>query len=173
VKSPGLLREAFDRLPGLVARAVDGLSTEQLCARLDEEANTIAWLVWHLTRIQDDHVAEVAAREQVWTANGWADRFGLPFDLSATGYGQSVDEVGAVRVTSSLLTEYFADVHAQTARFIDSLSDADLDRIVDRSWDPPVTLGARLVSVLSDDLQHCGQAALIRGVLLRRGDAAS
>jgi hypothetical protein len=168
-----MLREGFDRLPGLVERAVDGLGTDELCTRLDAEANTIAWLVWHLTRIQDDHVAEVAAREQIWTANGWADRFGLPFDRSATGYGHSADEVGAVRVTASLLTGYFAEVHTQTVRFLGSLSDADLDRIVDRSWDPPVTLGARLVSVLSDDFQHCGQAALIRGVVLRRGDAAS
>jgi hypothetical protein len=167
------LREAFDRLPGLVERVVDGLNTDELCTRLDAQANTIAWLVWHLTRIQDDHVAEVASREQVWTANGWADRFGLPFDRSATGYGHSADDVGAVKVAASSLTGYFADVHAHTVRFIDSLSDADLDRVVDTSWDPPVTLGARLVSVLADDLQHGGQAALIRGVLLRRRDAAS
>ena len=48
------------------------------------------------------------------------------------------------------------------------LTDDDLDRIVDTSWDPPVTLGVRLISVLSDDLQHAGQAAFVRGVLERR-----
>jgi Protein of unknown function (DUF664) len=168
VKSSTVLLEAFGRLPGLVERAVEDLSPDELSFRIDAEANTIAWLVWHLTRIQDDHVADAATSEQIWTAKGWFDRFGLPFDQSATGYGQSADEVGDVRVTSSLLAGYFAEVHAQSVRLIESLADADLDRIVDRAWDPPVTLGARLVSVLSDDLQHCGQAALIRGVVLRR-----
>jgi hypothetical protein len=39
---------------------------------------------------------------------------------------------------------------------------------VDDYWDPPVTLGVRLVSIISDDLQHVGQAAFIRGVIERR-----
>jgi hypothetical protein len=37
--------------------------------------------------------------------------------------------------------------------------------VVDASWDPPVTLGVRLVSVISDDLQHAGQAAYLRGMI--------
>ena len=47
------------------------------------------------------------------------------------------------------------------------LTDADLPRVVDERWDPPVTLGVRLVSVISDCLQHAGQAAFVRGILLR------
>ena len=162
-----ILREGFGRLPALVHNAVEGLDDDQLTYRLDAEANTIAWLVWHLTRIQDDHVADAASTGQIWTAKGWADRFGLPFEVSATGYAQNNDDVAAVRVPSSLLVGYFDDVYARTVDYLESLQGADLDRIVDRSWDPPVTLGARLVSVLSDDLQHAGQAALIRGVALR------
>ena len=173
MRSPQTLAEAFDRLPPLVRNAVDGLELDDLAYRIDAEANTIAWLVWHLTRVQDDHIADAAGSEQVWTANGWFDRFELPFDRSATGYGQSPEEVGAVRVPAALLVGYFDDVHAATERFVESLSDEDLDRVVDRSWDPPVTLGARLVSVVCDDLQHCGQAALVRGVVLRRHDRAS
>jgi hypothetical protein len=162
--------ESFERLPELVHDVVDGLDLDELTFRIDAETNTIAWLVWHLTRVQDDHVADVASFEQVWTTNGWFDRFALPFDRSAHGYGQSAEEVAAVRVPADLLVGYFDDVHAQTRRFVDSLSDADLDRVVDSRWDPPVTLGSRLVSVLGDDLQHVGQAAVIRGVVLRRRD---
>jgi hypothetical protein len=166
VNSAGVLLDAYGRVQGLVHNVVDGLTTEQLHARVGERANTIAWLVWHLTRIQDDHIAGVAAVEQRWVANGWVERFGLPFDAGATGYGHSADEVAQVRVESgSLLLDYHDDVHAQTLAYVGSLADADLDRIVDRRWDPPVTLGVRLVSVIGDNLEHAGQAAFVRGLL--------
>jgi hypothetical protein len=167
-RETNVLRDGFGRLPGLVHGVVEGLSVEELAVRLDAESNAIAWLVWHLTRIQDDHIADAGSSEQVWISDGWIERFGLPFDPSATGYGQSNEEVGAVRVESSLLAGYFDAVYARSTRFIDGLDDADLDRIVDTRFDPPVTLGVRLVSVLSDDLQHAGQAAFIRGIVLRR-----
>jgi uncharacterized damage-inducible protein DinB len=166
MRSRDLLLYAYDHVQGTLRRALDGLAAEQLTARVGPEANTIAWLAWHLVRVQDDHVAEVADREQVWTADGWARRFDLPFDDAATGYGFGPDDVAAVRVeTPQLLIDYAAAVHEQTKEFVSGLSDDDLDRIVDRRWDPPVTLGVRLVSVLSDDLQHIGQAAYLRGLL--------
>ena len=163
-----LLVDAFGRIRGVVHRAVDGLTPEQLAFRVDAEANSIAWLVWHLTRIQDDHVAGVAGAEQLWTSQGWAERFGLPFDPRDTGYGHRAEEVAAVQVDSGeLLVGYYDAVQEQTIRYVERLGDADLARIVDRSWDPPVTLGVRLVSVIADDLQHAGQAAFVRGILQR------
>jgi Protein of unknown function (DUF664) len=167
--SAELLIDAVGRIRGIVRRAVDGLPPEQLTFRVDPEANSIAWLVWHLTRIQDDHVAGVAGAEQVWTSQGWVERFGLPFDPRDTGYGHRADEVAAVGVDSGeLLVGYYDAVHEHTVRYVERLGDADLARIVDRSWDPPVTLGVRLVSVIADDLQHAGQAAFVRGILQRR-----
>jgi hypothetical protein len=143
---------------------VDGLTSQQLAERVDGSGNSIAWLVRHLARIQDDHLAEAAGVEQVWIAGGWAERYALPFDVMATGYGQAGDEVAALTVaTGELLTGYFDAVHEQTLRYVKGLVDDDLDRVVDESWSPPVTLGVRLVSVISDDLQHAGQAAFVRG----------
>lgn len=164
-----VLLDAFGRIREVVHQAVDGLTPEQLAYRPDPEANSIAWLVWHLTRVQDDHVAGVANIEQVWTSRGWAERFGLPFPPSATGYGDSADDVAAVQVKSGeLLTAYHDAVYEQTIRYVRGLTDADLPRVVDDSWDPPVTLGVRLVSVIGDDLEHAGQALFIRGILVRR-----
>jgi hypothetical protein len=165
--SAELLLDAFGRIRQVVHRVVGGLTPDQLAFRVDPEANSIAWLVWHLTRIQDDHVAGVAQAEQVWTSQGWVERFGLPFDPRDTGYGHQAGEVAAVRAAGELLVGYFDAVHQQTTRYVGQLTDADLARIVDRSWDPPVTLGVRLVSVLADDLQHAGQAAFVRGILQR------
>jgi hypothetical protein len=167
--SADLLVDAFGRVREVVHKVVDGLTPEQLAFRVDTKANSIAWLMWHLTRIQDDHVADAAQAEQVWTSRGWVERFGLPFDPLATGYGHRAAEVAAVQVESGeLLVGYHDAVHLQTIGYVERLSDADLARIVDRSWDPPVSLGVRLVSVIADDLQHAGQAAFVRGVVERR-----
>ncbi|MEQ0561207.1 DUF664 domain-containing protein [Amycolatopsis sp. NEAU-NG30] len=164
-----LLVDGYSRVQGTVHAAVEGLTAEQLGARLDDKANSIAWLVWHLTRVQDDHVADVAGTEQVWTAQDWLSRFGLPFPAHDTGYGHRPADVGAVRVDKpDLLTGYYDAVHEQTVRFIKGLDDKALDRIVDEGWDPPVSLGVRLISVLDDDIQHAGQAMFVRGVLERR-----
>jgi uncharacterized damage-inducible protein DinB len=167
--SAELLVDAFGRVRDTVHAAVRGLTPEQLAFRVDGEANSIAWLVWHLTRIQDDHIAGVAQTEQVWTSGGWVDRFGLPFEPMAHGYGHGSADVAAVQVESAdLLTGYYDAVHEQTIRYVAGLTDADLPRVVDERWDPPVTLAVRLVSVISDDLQHAGQAAFIRGIAERR-----
>jgi uncharacterized damage-inducible protein DinB len=166
MRSRDLLIYAYEQIQETLRRALDGLTAEQLQARVGPESNPIGWLAWHLLRVQDDHVAEVAGREQVWTAEGWSQRFGLPLDDDATGYGMGSDQVAAVRIQDpQLLLDYGASVHARTAEFLQGLSDEDLDRVVDERWDPPVTLGVRLVSVLSDDLQHIGQAAYVKGLL--------
>ncbi|TDV55016.1 uncharacterized protein DUF664 [Actinophytocola oryzae] len=158
-----MLVDAFGRIKGIVHQTVDGLSEDQLAHRPGGEANSIAWLVWHLTRIQDDHVADAAGTEQVWPK--WADRFGLPFDVGDTGYGHDSAAVAVVRVSAELLAGYHDEVHERTVEYVSAVTDTDLARVVDERWDPPVTLGVRLVSVVSDDLQHAGQAAFVRGLL--------
>jgi hypothetical protein len=160
-----LLVDGFDRVRDLVHGVVDGLSVESLCWRPAPGANPMGWLVWHLTRVQDDHVASAAGAEQRWQAEGWARRFSLPFSDDATGYGQDAEEVSKVAVDADLLGAYHDAVHAATAQYLRTLGNEDLDRIVDTRWDPPVTLGVRLVSVLTDDLQHVGQAAYVKGLL--------
>ncbi|MFI9383794.1 DUF664 domain-containing protein [Kutzneria sp. NPDC052558] len=160
-----LLTDGFGRVHGVVHETIDGLTVEQLAWRAAPEANSIGWLVWHLTRVQDDHVSEVAGVPQTWTEDGWAGRFALPFSDDAIGYGQNSDEVAQVRPDGDLLAGYFDAVYARTIAYLATLTDPDLDRVVDRRWDPPVTLGVRLVSVLDDDIQHAGQAAFVRGIL--------
>ena len=167
--SADLLVDAFGRIREVVHDAVDGLSPEELAFRVDGEANSIAWLVWHLNRIIDDHISEVAGTEQVWIARGYMDKFGLPFGPRATGYGHGGEDVAAVQVKSGeLLTAYHDAVYEMALRYVRTLIDEDLSRIIDDSWDPPVTLAVRLVSVISDGLQHAGQAFFVRGIVERR-----
>lgn len=160
-----VLQDGFGRVGDLVHGVLAGAGERELTTRLGPEANTIAWLVWHLARVEDAQVADVAGTEQVWTAQGFAERFGLPFDADATGYGQSPDEVAQVRADAALLGAYLDATRAATDAYLARLQDEDLARVVDEGWDPPVTVGVRLVSVLGDVLEHAGQAAFIKGVV--------
>jgi hypothetical protein len=166
--STDVLNDAFDRVRDAVHPAVNGLTPEELAFRPDGESNSIAWLVWHLTRVQDDHVAELAGVPQAWSAGGWAERFALSLDVADTGYGHDAAAVAAVVADARSLLGYFEDVHAATVTYLRTLDDTALGRVVDTSWDPPVTVGVRLVSVIADDLQHVGQAAFLRGLVQRR-----
>lgn len=166
--TPGeLLADSLDRTAQNVESVLDGLGPDDLAHRPAPGANSIAWLVWHLTRIYDDHVAAAAGREQVHVASGYAERLGLPFEAADTGYGHGDDEVAAVRVPGDLLGAYLRAVHEAMRPWVEALDAADLDRVVDERWDPPVTLGVRLVSVADDCAQHAGQAAYVRGLLGR------
>jgi hypothetical protein len=161
-----LLLELYGRIPPLAARAVDGLDVAELCTAPEEGANTVGWLVWHLARVQDHHVAELLGCDQVWVGGDWARRTGLDPDPSNTGYGHTAAEVASVRPESSaVLLDYLDKVQRRTTAMLEGLAPDDLDRVVDERWDPPVTLGVRLVSIADDSLQHAGQAAYVRGLL--------
>lgn len=160
-----LLEDGFSRIPEVARMVVDGLDANGLTWQPDPASNTIGWLVWHLTRVQDDHVAELAEREQVWVADAWAPRFGLPADTLETGYAHTADQVRAVRPDGvDALLDYLDAVTARTRTFLQAVGAEDLDRVIDASWDPPVTMGVRLVSVMDDGMQHVGQAGYVRGL---------
>lgn len=164
-----LLTDLFDRIAEHVHEAVDGLSPQELTEAPENGTNPIGWLVWHLTRVQDHHVAEIVDDEQVWMSGDWPSRFGVEPKASNTGYGHSADDVAAIRPDSAqTLIDYYEAVAARTRALIDRTSNDDLDRVVDDRWDPPVTLGVRLISVADDDIQHAGQACYARGMLERR-----
>ncbi|TFC50500.1 mycothiol transferase [Cryobacterium shii] len=167
--SSELLIDAYGRIRGAVHNVLADAGPEILAYRPDSQANSVAWLVWHLTRVQDDHLSEIMEEKQLWTAAGWAERFALPFENDATGYGQTALEVGQVRPDADHLGGYFDAVHSRTVAWLPTLVAADFGRVVDLRWTPPVTLAVRLVSVLADDLQHAGQAAYVRGLAERAG----
>ena len=163
-----LLLDGYQRIAQSTRAVLDGLAPSLLTYRLDPSANTIAWLIWHLTRIEDDHLAGAFGTDQVWISDGWAARFALPFPDDAHGYGHTPADVALVQPSAQELLGYFDATHARSIELLGGVTDADLDRVVDERWDPPVTLAVRLVSVLADGLEHAGQAAYIRGVAERQ-----
>jgi Protein of unknown function (DUF664) len=159
-----LLRDAFTRQIEHVHDLTDGLTDEVSFFRPTAEANSIAWLIWHSARQHDVQLCHLAGVEQVWTRDGWADRFGLDLGDNDHGYGHTADDVGKVRVPADLLAGYYHAVHKVTLEYIASVTAQELSRVVDTHWTPPVTASARLVSIIDDAAQHLGQAAYIRGI---------
>jgi hypothetical protein len=163
-----ILRDSFNRLIEHVDALTEGLSDEVSFFRpatvSGQQANGIAWLIWHSARIQDAQLADIAGVEQVWFRGGWVDRFALDLPRDAHGYGHTADEVGKVRAPGNLLASYYHAVHRMTLEYVAGVTDEELARIVDENWNPPVTASARLVSIIDDCAQHLGQAAYIRGI---------
>ena len=168
-RATDLLLDAFARVAEELPGLLEGLRGDEIDYQPDLEANSLGWMVWHLARVEDDHLAGVAGTAQVWTEQGWARRFALPYPEDDIGYGHSPSDVAAFSVLDiHLLSGYYAAVHARTREIVSGLSDADFDRIVDRRFDPPVTAAVRLVSVVNDVSQHLGRVAYLRGLVMRR-----
>lgn len=157
--------ESLERVHELIPAVLKDLTVQDIAWRPDPDANPIGWLVWHLLRAQDDHVAEIGGREQVWLADGWQQRFGLPYDPSAGGFGMTSEQVGQFHVDDlALLTGYADAVRAMTTDVLRGLGEDGLDRVIDTRWDPPVTVAVRLTSVVIETAQHVGQASYVRGL---------
>lgn len=172
VLARAVLVDAFNRVAEMLPMGLTELTPEQMLWRPDEASNSIGWLAWHLTRVQDDHLAGVGGVEQVWLTQGWADRFDLPYPAKSIGYGQTADDVAAFHVTDAeLLLGYFTATQAMTVAVLESMSAADFERVVDDRWDPPVTASVRIVSVVNDVTQHLGQIGYLRGLVERHSAA--
>ncbi len=160
-----LVRDSFGRVHALIPAVLDGMGGDDLLWRPDAEANPIGWLIWHLTRIEDDRLAELSHLEQVWSSDGWYQRFGLPYVKTANGFRMTPTEVGLFNTRDTrFLNGYAAAVWHQTQAILGSLTEDDLDQVIDRRYTPPVTVGIRLASVLVETSQHVGQAGYVRGL---------
>ncbi|MDQ6642513.1 MAG: DinB family protein [Actinomycetota bacterium] len=160
-----LLLDAYGRIGESVPGVLDGLTTEQAAYRPEQSANSIGWLVWHLTRVIDSHLAQAGGDEQVHTS--YAERLGLDLPADDTGYGHESADVARVGFEDlDVLADYHAAVQKKARSYLSGVT--DLDRVLDTNWDPPVTLGARLVSVVDDAARHIGQAEYVRGLVQLR-----
>ena len=162
------LSHVFEEIGRNSVSTVDGLDAAALTWRPDDQANTIAWLVWHLARVLDGHVAEIAGRPQVWAEQGWAQQFGLPAGYDDSGYGHTAAQVAEISPEEPVLRGYATAATALVLDYLDGASAEEFDRVIDRSYNPPVTVGVRLFSVVGDALQHLGQAGYVRGLYERR-----
>jgi hypothetical protein len=163
-----VLIESFSRVSEHVHGVLAGIDDEWLTRTPVAGVNPIGWLIWHIARGQDVQIAMLVDGEQEWVKGNWAPRFGLEPDPWNMGYGHTPEQVASVRPESvEVLLDYYDAAWARTRTVLEDATTADLDRVVDENWDPPVTMGVRLVSIVDDDVQHAGQAWYLRGLFER------
>jgi len=163
MKWQDLIIEAYGRVLQALEKTLEGFSPDDLNQQPDSNCNSMGWLIWHLTRGQDSMIAGLAQKEQLWVSNGWYQKFNRSSDPKDTGFGHSPEDVAAFKSPDvETLLGYHREVLEQTKNYLTKLPETDLDREISG---PFPTLGARLVAILSDNLQHAGQVAYLQGLL--------
>jgi hypothetical protein len=151
--------------PAQEARAaLSDIGPQMLNAHPGGHPNSIAWLLWHSGRETDAQLADLSGSQQVWHRDDVATRTGLADLGEAAGYGFTAEQARAVTARDvGVLLEYLDAVTEALIAYLRTLTEADLDQVIDENWDPPVTRGVRLVSIIDDAAQHVGQAAYVAG----------
>ena len=160
------------RVQETLTRVLDGLTMEHLLHRPTSDSNSIAWLTWHLTRVQDHHISDLAGRPQAWVSEGWHAKFNMPPQPLNTGTGHTPEQVAALRPPNiGTLLEYHNTVFERSKTYLETVTSAGLDMVLNEpQFQPLPTVGVRLVSVINDGAQHSGQAAYLKGLIQSRGE---
>jgi hypothetical protein len=166
-----LIIDGYGRVNGMLETALKGLTIEGLDWMPHPDCNSMGWLAWHLTRVQDDHVSDLMGEEQLWIRDKWCDKFNRPADSKDIGFGHTPEQVAAFKSPDvAVLLDYHKSVLERSKSYFNSLSEKDLDRELNEPWFQPLpTIGVRLISIMSDSLQHVGQIAYVRGLLQGKG----
>ena len=158
----------FDNLSKVLGRTLDGLTQEELDQQPAHDSNSIGWLIWHILRGQDLGIAGLMGDEQLWIREGWHAKFNRPPEPMDFGLGHTPEDLAAFKSPGiKTLLGYQQAVLEQTRRYLNALSESELDRKLDHPVFP--TVGARIIAIISDNLQHAGQAGYVRGLIQGKG----
>jgi hypothetical protein len=163
-----MIVDMFDKVSMVVGQTLEGLSPEDVNEQPKSDCNSIGWLVWHLLRVQDLTVSTLSGEEQVWITGGWHAKFDRPSDPRDFGLGHTPEDLAAFKTPDiETLLGYEKAVVDRTKRYLNNLPESELDRKLDHPVFP--TVGAHIMSAITDNLQHAGQAGYVRGLLKGRG----
>ncbi|TNL99353.1 DinB family protein [Corynebacterium tapiri] len=153
----------FASRPIAQLRALPQLTTEQLNARPGDHPNSISWLLWHAARQADVQLSELTGHAQLWKRGGYRAQLELGPLGDSFGLGHTPQEAAEITLTSQTLPSALDYLNAVIGEIVAYFPTADLDEVVDDSWDPPTTRGVRLVSLIDDCQQHVGAIMHIAG----------
>lgn len=165
-----ILIDLVGRLRDGVHTLCDGLADEAATYRIDDQANTIDWLLWHSARCSDAQLHHMIGGDELWRT--WRDRLKVPLPperlgFAEMGYGMTAADAHLVVAPVAELAAYAQACWDELEDYVRGADDDELSRIVDDSYDPPVSAGVRLLSIIEDCIIHLGQAAYIKGVAER------
>jgi hypothetical protein len=111
------------------------VSPELMRQRPHPRVNSIAWNMWHITRVEDAGLNRfVMDRSQVFDEDNWMERLNIPWRHHGTDMTfAEVDELNQ-RIDLSALQEYSRFVQLRTREIISALSPSDLDPIMEEDY---------------------------------------
>ena len=171
----GYIAQSLRQVRTRLLASCEGLTQEQVLWRPLPHANSIGFILWHMTRAEDDRAASLMGSSPLWESQGWYERFGRSDDASDRGRGHTSDEVREFRPPGvDVLPGYYKAVRGRTDAFLGAVSAEDLDKPVQNlAGDGTVPMRVRLEMTVVDNIQHSGQIAYLRGLLKGKGWFAS
>jgi hypothetical protein len=170
MEGAALVLDTLGRARDMVREALEDLSPEEL---LLPPKPHVAWLVWHMARVQDSNLSRLIGSQQLWIADGWHARFGMPPDTRdyGSGHRQTPEEVDVFTVNDKrLLMDYLNSVFERTKEYLSTVSNSDLSKVLNEpQYQPIPTLSIRLVSVIACNMRHAGQIQYLRGLIKHKG----
>jgi len=163
MKAIELIAASLEESREYVAQAVAGLTPRELAFRPKPHSNSIAFLLWHVTRGEDFWISGILLGEkQLYESGGWCKKFCTP--PMDSGFGYDVAKLDAWPVPSlSLLKGYAAAVREKTLAYLKSLTAAELDKPRDFGWRKGTT-GSALAHLITEVAEHSGQIGYLRGI---------
>jgi uncharacterized damage-inducible protein DinB len=145
-----------------------GLSAAELGFRPARHANSIGFIVWHMTRVEDGWIQRAIQRKpHLWVADGWAARFEMPAEMRDMGFGYTVQQLDAFKIPPlELLLGYSHAVREATMAYVSGWDPASPTE-VRAPWGGMVAVAEVLAQLVWELNQHSGQVAYLRG--LQRG----
>lgn len=167
----GLLT-ALERNWDMVDMALAPLDEATMARRPTEQCNSIAWTLWHMTRVVDTFIyTRLQAQPQRWIQDGWHAQFHMAADPDDRGVGWTAAQVTSWSPPAKAVQLGYYDALKQVTRaYLSSLSDADLEvRRVIPPVPEPRTVAAALGQMTWDNVAHGGQIAYLRGLFQGMG----
>jgi len=159
-----LLLRSLEESQGYLTKALDGLTQEEAAWTPREGCNSIAFIFWHLIRVEDIWINRVLRGEkQVYEAEDWPKKLGTP--AGESGYHYTMEQLQAWPVPRIELLQGYADsVREQTLTFLQSVTAGKLSEIANPDQSPDTT-GAILSHLITEIALHVGQIDYLCGVV--------
>lgn len=145
-----------------LTRALDGLTQKEAAWSLGEECNSIIFILWHTSRVEDFFVNRVIQRQlELYETEGWLEKLGTP--AKGSGWEYTGEQLQAWPVPKLEIVRGYADsVREKTLAFVRSVTAEQLSE-VPRPERSPDSIGATLTRIITEIALHTGQIAYLRG----------
>ena len=166
------IRGSMRQMHATYRDAIADVSADQLHWRANDNGCSIAFVLWHYYRTEDNIIQFVLQHKPtVWLDGGWDQKFGL--HRTGQGTGMSLQDAQALRIESKEdFMTYMEAVAQATEGYLAGLDDAALEQktIVKPLGEMPV-LNAIGNMCLTHGFTHLGEIAHLRGLQGLRGMA--